>query len=82
VLPEYLKKNCKKIHFFAKNHFFLKIIKFLLDCFLPKKSRFLPPLVKTEKIKNIKPLNINIITFSVIGLIGLPIYNYNCITMK
>ena len=61
--------------FLAKNNIFSKIIKLLLGCFLP-------PLVKTEKIKNIKPLNINIITFSVIGLIGLPIYIYSCIKLK
>ena len=50
--------------------------------FLPKKAQFLPPLVKTKIYKIIKSLNINIITFSTIGQMGLPIYNYNCITMK
>ena len=82
VLPENLKKNCKKIHFLAKKHFFLKIIKLLLDCFLPKKAHFLPPLVKTKIYKNIKSLNINIITFPIIGQMGLPIYIYSCITLK
>jgi len=68
--------------FLAKNNIFSKIIKLLLGCFLPKMARFLPSLVKTEKIKNIISLNINTMMLSVIGLTGLPIYIYNCITLK